>query len=320
MRLKTTLEQWLTLSEIDKAGSIQAAAARLNKSHTTLIYAVKKLEDQLGITLIKVVGRRAVLTDEGKSLLRRAQSMLEQAKALEQLSSQIAQGVESQLVVAIDHLCDRAWLYQPMAEFFELNNATSIQIVETSLSKTSSMVTEELADISIITLPITNYPSESFAMVDMYPVVAKGHALASITKPCLADLAANRQIVIRDLGNDLCSSKCPDFETALEDTGKNRLKEKVSTKLNQDVGWLKSNQRITVDNFDHAWDAVKLGVGYSRLPKHVIDKYNNEDVVILDIEHAHSYQVPLHLTLPKGVKTGPAAMQLYQLLLGSRVS
>ena len=319
MRLKTTLEQWLTLSEIDKAGSIQAAAVALNKSHTTLIYAVKKLEEQLGVTLIKVVGRRAVLTDEGKSLLRRAQSMLEQAKALEQLSTQIAQGVESQLVVAIDHLCDRAWLYQPMAEFFELNNATSVQVVETSLSKTSSMVTEELADISIITLPITNYPSESFAMVNMFPVVAKHHALASIVKPCLADLAANRQIVIRDLGHALCSNTRSDSE-ALKDDGKNRLKEKISGQHNQDVGWLKSNQRITVDNFDHAWDAVKLGVGYSRLPKHVIDKYNDENVVILDIEHAHSYQVPLHLTLPKGAKTGPAAMQLYQLLVDSMKS
>jgi len=40
MRLKTTLDQWLTLIEIDKAGSIQAAASRLNKSHTTLIYAI----------------------------------------------------------------------------------------------------------------------------------------------------------------------------------------------------------------------------------------------------------------------------------------
>ncbi len=41
MRLKTTLEQWLTLFEIDKAGSIQAAANTLNKSHTTLIYSIK---------------------------------------------------------------------------------------------------------------------------------------------------------------------------------------------------------------------------------------------------------------------------------------
>ena len=93
MRLKTTLDQWLTLFEIDKAGSIQAAAIELNKSHTTLIYAIKKLESQLGISVVKVEGRRAVLTDDGKSLLRRAQSMIEQAQVLEEISIQLAQGI-----------------------------------------------------------------------------------------------------------------------------------------------------------------------------------------------------------------------------------
>ena len=93
MRLKTTLDQWLTLFEIDKAGSIQAAATELNKSHTTLIYAIKKLESQLGISVVKIEGRRAVLTDDGKSLLRRAQSMIEQAQVLEEISTQLAQGL-----------------------------------------------------------------------------------------------------------------------------------------------------------------------------------------------------------------------------------
>ncbi|PKG58383.1 LysR family transcriptional regulator [Shewanella sp. Choline-02u-19] len=289
MRLKTTLDQWLTLFEIDKAGSIQAAAATLNKSHTTLIYSVRKLEDQLGVPLLKVEGRRSILTDDGKSLLRRAQSMLEQAKALEEISTQLAQGTESELTVAIDHLCDRRWLYAPMAEFFKQNHTTSIQVVETSLSKTQEMVTNESADISIITLPITNHPSETFGMASMLPVVAKSHPLAEKLNPCLADLSATRQIVIRDLGHH----------------------------AKQDVGWLKSNQRITVDNFDHAWQATKQGLGYCRLPRHIIEKHNDNDIKILRVEHSNQYQVPLHLTLPKGAKTGPAAQELYQLMLAS---
>jgi len=88
MRLKTTLDQWQTLYEIDRAGSIQAAALQLNKSHTTLIYALRKLEDQLGVTLVQVEGRRAVLSEDGKSLLRRASSMLEQARELELISEE----------------------------------------------------------------------------------------------------------------------------------------------------------------------------------------------------------------------------------------
>jgi len=241
------------------------------------------------MSVLKIEGRRSVLTDDGKSLLRRAQTMIEQAKMLEDIGTQLGQGAESELVIAIDHLCDRKWLYQPLALFLAQNNTTSIQIVETSLSKTTSMVTEEKADISIITLPITNYPSEAFGMVNMLPVVVKNHPLAIKAEPCLADLTVNRQIVIRDLGS---SDK-------------------------RDVGWLKSNQRITVDNFDHAWQALKQGLGYCRLPKHIIENYDDDNVVMLNIEHASGYQVPLHITLPKGAKSGPSAKYFYQLLLES---
>ncbi|QFU22511.1 LysR family transcriptional regulator [Shewanella eurypsychrophilus] len=294
MRLKTTLDQWLTLSEIDRAGSIQAASVRLNKSHTTLIYAVKKLEEQLGVSLVQIKGRRAVLSDDGKVLLRRADSMLEQARELEEISTQLARGIESEITIAVDHLCDRSWLYQPMADFLRENSCTSIQVIETSLSKTSQMVTDEQADISIVTLPVTNYPSEAFGIITMLPVVAKTHPLAGKNPLCSADFTTISQIVIRDLGG----------------SGKQNAK--------QDVGWLKSRQRITVDNFDHAWQAVELGVGFCRLPEHLLNSRSMDNIVILKVENAESYQVPLHLTLPKGAKTGPAAKCLYQLLLESK--
>lgn len=295
MRLKTTLDQWLTLYEIDRAGSIQAASIRLNKSHTTLIYAVKKLEEQLGVSLVQVKGRRAVLTDDGKVLLRRADSMLEQARELEQISTQLARGIESQITIAIDHLCDRSWLYQPMADYLKQNSSTSIQVVETSLSKTTQMVTDELADISIVTLPVTNYPCEAFGIVTMLPVVAKTHPLAGKQHLCSADFTTSCQIVVRDLGDG---------------SGKEDAK--------QDVGWLKSRQRITVDNFDHAWQAVEQGAGFCRLPEHLLNCRNMDNILILKVENAERYQVPMHLTLPKGAKTGPAAQCLYRLLIESK--
>ena len=95
MKLRSTLAQWLTLVEVDKAGSIQAASNTLNKSHTTLIYAIKKLESQLGVSLIKVEGRKSVLTDHAKTLLRRAVPMLDQARELEAIGAQLSQGMES---------------------------------------------------------------------------------------------------------------------------------------------------------------------------------------------------------------------------------
>ncbi|WP_036831917.1 LysR family transcriptional regulator, partial [Photobacterium sanctipauli] len=277
MKLKTTLDQWQTLYEINRAGSIQAAAAVLNKSHTTLIYAVKKLEAQLDVSLLTVQGRKAVLTEAGHALLRRAGSMLEQARELEVMSGQLAQGFESEITVAMDHLCDPQSLYQPMAKYLAQNNTTSIQVIETSLSKTTEMVTSEQADIAIITLPITNYPAEAFGVTAMLPVVANDHPLAMVPSVSLSQLASVTQVVIRDLGHEA---------------------------IKQDVGWLKSSQRITVDNFDHAFQAVEAGVGFCRLPAHLVKRRASGKLATLNIEQSQYYQVPLHLTLPKGVKTG----------------
>ena len=214
--------------------------------------------------------------------------MLEQARELEDLSQQLSAGVESEITIAIDHLCDPTLLYQPMAEYLKENRTTSIQVIETSLSKTTEMVTSEQADIAIITLPVTNYPAEAFTMTSMLPVAAKHHPLAAQQEVCLADFATHCQVVIRDLG----------------------AKEHL-----QNVGWLKANQRITVDNFDHAFRAIEQGVGFSRLPEHIIAKRNHGQLVILNVEQSNKYQVPLHLTLPKGSKTGPAAKSFYQKLL-----
>ncbi|PMN70774.1 LysR family transcriptional regulator [Enterovibrio norvegicus] len=293
MRLKTTLDQWQTLYEIDRAGSIQAAALRLKKSHTTLIYALRKLEDQLGVSLVQVEGRRAVLSENGKALLRRASSMLEQARELELISELLVQGIESEIVVTVDHLCSLERLYEPMANFLAENKSTSIQVIETSLSRTTEVVTQELADVAIINLPITNYSAEAFGFTKMMPVVASSHPLAKSESISLNQLSSLPQIVVRDLGSV----------------------EKLGEKKN--AGWLKSRQRITVDNFDHAFNAVVQGVGYCRLPKHIIDSRGNEKLTVLNVENGSSYQVPLHLSLPKGVKTGPATQRFYELLLES---
>jgi len=241
--------------------------------------------------LMEVKGRRAVLTEHGKSLLRRASSMLEQARDLESLSQQVSAGVESEITIAMDHLCDPELLYNPMALYLKQNRATSIQVVETSLSKTTEMVTSEEADIAIVTLPVTNYPAEAFSLTSMVPVVCIEHPLAIKTHLCMADFAGYCQVVVRDLG----ASKT-NFSS-------------------QNVGWLKANQRITVDNFDHAFRAIEQGIGFCRLPEHIIRQRYSTRLKVLRVEESDKYQVPLHITLPKGAKTGPAAKCFYDLLL-----
>ncbi|ANQ16960.1 LysR family transcriptional regulator [Vibrio natriegens] len=288
MRTKSTLEQWNTLAEVDRCGSIQAAAQSMNKSHTTLLYSIKKLEAQLGVSLVELEGRRTVLTQNAKVLLRRAIPMVEQARDLEVLSKHLSEGIEPEITIAMDHLCNREWLYQPMNQFLKKNNFTSVQVKETSLSSTTEAVVQQWADISIVPLPVENHLAEAFATVTMIPVVSKSHPLAQKTSVCNEDLQAITQVVARDLG---------------------------SNDKSQNVGWLKAQRRITVDNFDHAWQAVVSGLGFCRIPDHRLAQYDTSQIVQLPLVGGERYQVPLHLVAPKGTRTGLAARKLYDLLL-----
>lgn len=56
---KTTLEQWRILQAVVDHGGYFHAAEVLHRSQSSLNHAVKKLEHQLGVTLLEVKGRKA---------------------------------------------------------------------------------------------------------------------------------------------------------------------------------------------------------------------------------------------------------------------
>ena len=64
-----TLEALEVIDAIDKQGSFAAAADSLFRVQSKVSYTVRKLEEDIGVTLFEKVGRRAVLTPAGKVLL-----------------------------------------------------------------------------------------------------------------------------------------------------------------------------------------------------------------------------------------------------------
>ena len=88
---------------VDHGGFAQAAAA-VFKSQSTVNHAVHKLQDQLGIQLLEVRGRKAHLTAAGDMLLRRTSQLLEQAESLELVAASLNQGEEVEIRLAVDEI------------------------------------------------------------------------------------------------------------------------------------------------------------------------------------------------------------------------
>src|SRR5580692_10422439 len=94
---RTTLEQWAVLAAVIDQGGFAAAGETLHRSQSAVSYAVARLQESLDVPLLSLEGRRAVLTEHGETLLRRARPLLQELTTLEALAHSLQRGWESQL-------------------------------------------------------------------------------------------------------------------------------------------------------------------------------------------------------------------------------
>ena len=64
--LKVSLDQWRALQAVVDYGGYAQAAAQMHRSQSSVSHAVAKLQTQLGVPLLRIEGRRAVLTTAGE--------------------------------------------------------------------------------------------------------------------------------------------------------------------------------------------------------------------------------------------------------------
>src|SRR5579859_5666841 len=115
--MRTTLDEWETLQAVVQLGSFAAAAKRLNRSQSTISYAVARLQDQLGTKLFEIKGRRAHLTEMGRVLLADAEPHLAGFHQLEQRARSLASGGESEVRVSVDSIFPNERLFAALAAF-----------------------------------------------------------------------------------------------------------------------------------------------------------------------------------------------------------
>lgn len=285
-RPKTTLEQWRALQAVVDCGGYAQAAQVLNKSQSSLNHAVAKLQDLLGVELLTVVGRKAELTAIGQVMLRRSRQLTVLASELETLADNLQQGWEPEVKLAIEMVYDRRQLLPKLQQFQLQSRGSRLVIEDAVLTGSVEHIVEQSADIVISHKLPRGVVGEPFATFELQLVVANDHPLASVEQPLSADvLSQHLQIVIRD----------------------------SARKPVEQEGWLKAEQRWTVDHFAEALALVEAGLGFCWLPPHITQA--NPQLTTLSLAGSSRRQGQLYLVLPKDEKTGPCARLLYDLIL-----
>lgn len=105
------------LREIDRTGSLTAAAKTLGITQSALSHTVKRLEQQFGTAIWQREGRGLRLTPVGSYLLSLAQRLLPQLDHAERVVDQFARGERGTLRIGMEcHPCYR-WLLQVVEPF-----------------------------------------------------------------------------------------------------------------------------------------------------------------------------------------------------------
>jgi LysR family transcriptional regulator, regulator for metE and metH len=107
------------LREVDRQGSLTAAARALGLTQSALSHAVRKVENQLGIEIWEREGRGLRLTPAGRYLLALAQRLLPQLEHAELVLSQMARGERGTLRIGMEcHPCYQ-WLLRVVEPYLK---------------------------------------------------------------------------------------------------------------------------------------------------------------------------------------------------------
>jgi LysR family transcriptional regulator, regulator for metE and metH len=172
----------LVVREVERQGSLTAAADVLNLTQSALSHAVKKLEQQLGTPVWTREGRSMRLTQAGEYLLGLANRLLPQFEHAEQRVKQYAQGERGTLRIGMEcHPCYQ-WLLKVVSPYLARWPDVDVDVKQRFQFGGIGALFGYDIDVLVTPDPL-NKPGLHFQPVFDYEqvlVVADAHALAQV--------------------------------------------------------------------------------------------------------------------------------------------
>lgn len=196
---RVTLDQWRALVAVVDAGGYAQAAERLHKTQSTVSYAVRKIEEQLGVDVFELEGRRAILTDAGRVLYRRGKHLLRESEQVERAASALAAGWEAELRLAVEVVFPTWLLLQCLQRFAEERPETRIELYESVLGGTEELLDEGQVQFAICSRVPPGYVGDPLMHVRFIAVAAPSHPLHRLGRALThRDLREHRHLFVRD--------------------------------------------------------------------------------------------------------------------------
>lgn len=242
--MRTTLDEWEILQAVVQLGSFAAAAKRLNRSQSTISYAVARLQDQLGIKLFEIKGRKAKLTECGRALLVDAEPHLAGFHQLEKRAGSLASGRELEVRLSIDSIFPNNRLFATLLKFSRRFPDVQLTLRQATFLSADSEFSLHNANLCITGLLSREFFVRPILGIKMIAVAQRHHQLhASKRKLGRPDLTQHMLVTVEGSASGMLKHQ-----------------PRVPTQLVLSVG-----------SIDAAIDAVRSGLCFGWLPKYRIE-------------------------------------------------
>lgn len=285
---RVSLEQWRVLQAVIDQGGFAQAAEHLHRSQSSVSYAVAKLQQQLGMPLLQIEGRKARLTPAGEVLLNRSRQLVGDAVELEALAHNMEQGWEPEVRLVVDAAFPSCYLMAALKQFVPLSRGTRVQLNEVVLSGADEALIEGRADLVIGAQVPKGFLGDQLIEVEFVAVAEPNHPLHQLGREVgNDDLRRELQVVIRDSG----------------------------LYMKRNTGWLGSEHRWTVTSIDKAVEALLSGLGFGWVPMHQVKSYIEQDrLKPLPMSEGQRRHAHLYMIFGQPGRIGPATQQLADIL------
>ncbi len=280
--MNITLQQMLTLHAVVSKKSIQAGAKYLNKTHPSIITALKKMEDTLGFALFDRSGYRLILTTEGESFYKGVKHILLNMQSLEEQAKHLRQGEEAELNIVIGDITPIADVLKVLRIFSEKYSFTHLNLFFENIYGPNERLLNGEVDLIIhhINKSDPQYEHKDYCKVEIVPVVAPGFLKPPVNNPLrYSDLKDYTQCIIRD-------------------TAKN------SPENNYFI--LEDSPHITVGDQNTKKEVILQGMGWGHMPLFLVqDELATGELIAIDGEYVKGNIVDIVVARLAAKRKGP---------------
>lgn len=280
---RISLKQWRLFQAVVDNDGFVGAANKLHISQSSISHALAKLQDQLGVSLLTIRGRKAHITEEGKTLLERSRDLIRQAGQLEELGEFMRLGWEPEVRIAVEPDYPADLLVRAFRDLNRQSRKPRLEVREVGLAALRQLLHQDEVDLAVSTATLSGFASNKLIELEH---VAVAHADSPLFR-------MNRDVTHGDLTGYFRIVFCAGDHDAMPSAAN---------------GGMHGQRAWRVSSLDSAAEALQFGLGYAWLPRFRVQRWLDDGWArIIPLDCGSSYTIQMHLIRGRTVVPGSGA-------------